>query len=306
VAAGAEMLIAALPPAGEYPSLAASSVMLGAVYVPVALSWTLIFRATKVLNFATGQFLLLGTFLYYALAAEFHWPLYAALLGSLVVIAALGAICYALLLRPLTGLDLFGPVILMLGVGIVITNVTAIIWGPSNRILPNVFTDRNYHLPGGIVLDTIRIGAFIIALVSIAFLLIILRYTRLGVQMKAAAEHPTLASQAGIRISVIYMIGWAVACFLGTLAGITYAYTNILGAPLADNVGNLGIAPALIGGLGSVPGAIVGGILVGFAETFGTAFFGGAAADAVVWVILLCILIFRPQGILGTPLVERV
>ena len=124
--------------------------------------------------------------------------------------------------------------------------------------------------------------------------------------MKAAAEHPTLASQSGIRISVIYAVGWAVACILGTLAGITYAYTNILGAPLATEVGNLGIAPALIGGLGSVPGAIVGGLLVGFAETLGTAFFGGAAADAVVWVILLCILIFRPQGILGTPLVERV
>jgi branched-subunit amino acid ABC-type transport system permease component len=299
-------MIAGLPPLGEYPSLAASSVMLAAVYVPVSLSWTLIFRATKVLNFATGQFLLLGTYLYYALIAEFHWPLYGALLGSLVVIAGLGALCYALLLRPLTGLGLFGPVILLLGVGIVITNVTAIIWGPSNRILPDFFTDHNYHLPGGIVVDTVSIGTFVVALISIAFLLFTLRYTQLGVQMKAAAEHPTLASQSGIRISVIYAIAWAVACILGTLAGITYAYTNILGAPLADNVGNLGIAPALIGGLGSVPGAIVGGILVGFAETFGTAFFGGAAADAVVWLILLCVLIFRPQGILGTPLVERV
>lgn len=300
------MSIAGLPPLGEYPSLAASSIMLAAVYVPVALSWTLIFRATKVLNFATGQFLLLGTYFYYAMAGQFHWPWYEALPGSLVAIAALGAICYATLLRPLTGLDLFGPVILMLGVGIVITNVTAVIWGPSNLILPEVFTDHNYHLPGGIVLDTIRIAAFVIALLCIAFLLLILRYTRLGVLMKAAAEHPTLASQSGIRISVIYAVGWAVACILGTLAGITYAYTNILGAPLATEVGNLGIAPALIGGLGSVPGAIVGGLLVGFAETLGTAFFGGAAADAVVWVILLCILIFRPQGILGTPLVERV
>ena len=300
------MSIAGLPPLGEYPSLAASSIILAAVYVPVSLSWTLIFRATKVLNFATGQFLLLGTFIYYAMAGQFHWPWYEAILGSLVAIAGLGVICYVTLLRPLTGLDLFGPVILLLGVGIVITNVTAIIWGPSNRILPEVFTDHEYHLPGGVVIDTIRGGAFVIALLCIAFLLIILRYTRLGVLMKAAAEQPTLASQSGIRIGVVYAIGWAVACGLGTVAGIAYAYTNILGAPLATEVGDLGIAPALIGGLGSVPGAIVGGLLVGFAETFGTAFFGGAAADAVVWLILLCILIFRPQGILGTPLVERV
>lgn len=300
------MSIAGLPPLGEYPSLTASSIILAAVYVPVSLSWTLIFRATKVLNFATGQFLLLGTFIYYAMAGQFHWPWYEALLGSLVAIAGLGAICYVTLLRPLTGLDLFGPVILLLGVGIVITNVTAVVWGPSNRILPEVFTDHEYHLPGGIVIDTIRGAAFVIALLCIAFLLVILRYTRLGVLMKAAAEQPTLASQSGIRIGVVYAIGWAVACGLGTLAGITYAYTNILGAPLATEVGDLGIAPALIGGLGSVPGAIVGGLLVGFAETFGTAFFGGAAADAVVWLILLCILIFRPQGILGTPLVERV
>lgn len=102
------MSVAGLPPLGEYPSLAASSIMLAAVYVPVALSWTLIFRATKVLNFATGQFLLLGTYLYYTMAGEFHWPWYEALPGSLVAIAALGAICYATLLRPLTGLDLFG------------------------------------------------------------------------------------------------------------------------------------------------------------------------------------------------------
>ena len=300
------MSIAGLPPLGEYPSLATSSIILAAVYIPVTLSWTLIFKATRVLNFATGQFLLLGTFIYYAMAAQFRWPWYAALLGSLVAIASLGAICYATLLRPLTGLDIFGPVILLLGVGIVLTNVTAIIWGPSNRILPEVFTDHEYHLPGGIVIDTIRIAAFVVALLCIAFLLFILRYTRLGVLMKAAAEQPILASQSGIRIGVVYAIGWAVACGLGTLAGIAYAYTNILGAPLASEVGDLGIAPALIGGLGSVPGAIVGGLLVGFAETFGTAFFGGAAADAVVWLILLCVLIFRPQGILGTPLVERV
>lgn len=301
-----ELLAIGAVPSSEFPSLAVNSLALGAVYVPISLAWTIVFKSTRVLNFATGQFLLLGTYLYYALASQMHLPLYAALLGSLALSAIFGAACYTLFIRPLTGLELFGPVILTLGLAIVITNVAAIIWGPANLLLPKIFTDHTYHLGSGIVIDTIKIAAFVVALVAIVVLLVLLTYTRVGVQMKAAAEQPLLASQSGIRISVLFAVGWAIASLLGTIAGITYGYSNILGPPLADAVGNLGVAPAIIGGLDSVPGAILGGLLVAFLETFGTAYLGASAASAVVWLILLLALIVRPRGILGTPLVERV
>jgi branched-chain amino acid transport system permease protein len=286
--------------------LLVDSISVAGVYALSALSWVLLYRTTRLLNLATGQLLLLGTYLFVWFASQLGWPVPLGVLASAVLIAAIGAGIYYVLLRRLAGQGEFVIVILTLGLAAIVTSLTTLIWGNSDRILPTFITNRLYRLPFHAVITINDICVAVLAVVLIGIATLLIDHLPIGLSMRAAAEHPVLASQTGIRVNRVLALGWALSLVAATLSGIAFSYVNVLSPGISEDLGLLGLAPAFIGGLDSIPGALVGGVVVALFQTFGGAWLGGASQDAVAWVLMLVFLLVRPQGILGSKRVERV
>jgi branched-subunit amino acid ABC-type transport system permease component len=143
-----------------------------------------------------------------------------------------------------------------------------------------------------------------IVLVAIASLLI--DHLPFGLAMRAAAENPVLASQTGIRVGRVLALGWALSLVAATLSGIAYSYVNVLSPDISEQLGLLGLAPAFIGGLDSIPGVLLGGLIVALCQSFAGAYISATSQEAVAWVLMLLFLLLRPQGLLGSKRIERV
>jgi branched-chain amino acid transport system permease protein len=285
-------------------SLALSSLVLAGTYALLALAWVVIFRATGVLNFATGELMSLGAYYFYTFSSTVHWPFFVALFAALLSSALTAALIYAAIIRPLTGHPVFAPVLATIGLAIVIDAVLSISYGASLHNLPAPVSDRTYGLFGasisryGLITD----GVAVFAAVALT---VFYRYSRAGLQMRAGSESPLLASQSGVRINWLFGLSWALGGVIAALGGIAYGYTNVVSLSVSQ-IGLVGIAPALIGGFDSVVGALIGGVVVAFVETYGVHWLGGAADQPVIFAVLLVFLLARPSGILGQSQVRRV
>lgn len=281
------------------------SMVLSAVYALVSLSWVFVYRATGILNFATAPFILLGAYVFYWLTIDAGLSFVPSLLGALFIVAVLGALVYLVLLRPLAGQPMFSQIAVTMGLTIVMMSFIAITWSGKTHTLPDPIRSQIYELPGSIRITTFGLCAMAAALATVLGTMAALKFSRIGIQMRATAEHPLLASQRGIRISVIFALAFAVAAATAALAGISTAHVLVLSPALAA-LGLRGLAPALIGGFDSVGGTIVGAIIVAFIETIAVTAFGGGVRDAAVFVTLLLALAIRPYGIFGRPEIRRV
>jgi branched-chain amino acid transport system permease protein len=145
----------------------------------------------------------------------------------------------------------------------------------------------------------------ILAVVLVVLLVLFMRYTNFGIQMRAAAEDPGLSARTGIRVSRIMLLSWAIAGMVTAVGGISYGYTNVI-SPQASQLGIRGIAPALVGGFESVGGTLAGSLIVAVAEVTAVKYLGGAAGNGAVFGILLLFVLFRPRGLFGTSSSRRV
>jgi branched-chain amino acid transport system permease protein len=290
---------------GEIPDLFISSLVLAGSYTLLGLSWVITFRATRVLNVAVGQFMALGAFVFFALFVQLRLPFLIALALALLILAAFAGGTFHFFVRPLHGQPHFVVVVLTIGWAIIIGGAISIIWGQDLRPLPLPVVNQNYTLPLGAHLSTYGVGTVIAAVSLSTALILFFQFSRLGIRMRAAAELPVLASQSGVNITILFFIAWALAGVATALAGISYGYTNVV-SPAIATVGLRGLTPALIGGFESIPGTILGAILVAFIQVIGVRILGGDADDAVVSAVLLFFLMVRPYGILGQAEVRRV
>lgn len=288
-----------------YADILVNSIDLAAIYLLLSLGWVIVYRATGILNFAYGQFVMVGAYLYYELVVVAHLPWWIALLLALGLGAALSAAAFLGLLRPVTGQPLFAQVVLTMGLAVVISSVASMIWGPNAYVLPQPFTNHTYHLFAGATITLLDIGTAAIAVAAVVALLALMDKTRLGVHMRASAESPLLASQGGINVAFIAALSWALAGILCTLGGIAYSQQSLVSSGVSD-IGLIGIAPALLGGLDSIKGALVGSIVVALAQNFGVLWFGGNAGNVSVYVVILLVLLVRPTGMFGEREVRRV
>lgn len=287
------------------PDVIVSSLVLAGTYALVALGWVFIFRATGILNFATGQFLVLGCYFFFWTSVQLSLPFWLALPIALVLIAALGALVYLATLKPLAGQPLFSPIMVTLGLSIVMTSAMTIIWGAQSRVLEPPIENKTYRLPGDAVITTFGLATVVTALVVYALVMAFLRLSKRGIQMRATAENPLLASQRGINVDVIFVIAFGVAVAAAALAGLSFSYSNVL-APTAVALGLRGLAPALIGGMDSIGGALIGSVIVAFIETAAVTQFGGDIKDMAAFLVLFVALAIRPHGLFGTPEIRRV
>jgi branched-chain amino acid transport system permease protein len=282
-------------------SAVGSSVGDMALYSFIALAWVVIYRTTKVLNFATGEFLVIGGFL----AAEIvpsHEVL--SILGSVLIVGTLGTLTYVLLIRPFDGRPEWEPVIVSMGLAFVLDGVIAIVWGNSTASLPAPVTGGLGRL-GFTPITWLTLSAVLIVLIILVLLLAFLNRSRTGIRLRAAAEAPVLAEQSAVRLSRMFVIGWAASAALAALAGIYYAFSNNV-IPSSTNLAILGITPVLLGGLDSLVGAVVGSVITALALNIATLYWGDSSQQAVSGALVLLELIVRPTGLFGSKRVARV
>jgi branched-chain amino acid transport system permease protein len=180
------------------------------------------------------------------------------------------------------------------------------IWGSNDRVMPATISNRTYHLPLGATITTYDIIVIAAAIVLVGIASLFIDHLPFGLSMRAAAENPVLASQTGIRVGRVLAAGWALSLVAATLSGIAYSYVNVLSPGISEQLGLLGLAPAFVGGLDSIPGALVGGLIVALCQTFAGSYISAGSQDAVAWILMLIFLLLRPQGLLGSKRIERV
>jgi branched-chain amino acid transport system permease protein len=277
-------------------------ITLGGTYALVSLGLVLMFRGTGMFNFAYGQFMLLPAYFVARWQAE-GVSIWIAGPGGLLMIAVLGAVFYRTVLQRTVGLALFMPVIATLGFAAVLDGVIGILFGSAEYVLTLPVPSGIIQV-GGAGADKgqilIAIGGLAIA-VAIA---VVLRVTNFGIRVKAAGQDPVLASQGGINVTWLFVGTWAVASALAGLAGIIYGSENVVNSGMVMVL--FGVLPAImLGGIDSVMGAVVGGVLIALLQGFTSAFLGGDLVNIATYAVLVAVILFRPQGLFGTRHVTR-
>jgi branched-chain amino acid transport system permease protein len=305
------------------PQQIATGILNGGIIALIALGIVLIFKSSEVFNFAQGQLVMVGAYVtwWFAGGSEsgteiFNLPLWAAVLLAVIVMAFLGLLIERLALRPMTGQPLLSIVLMTLGLAAFLDGMTALTFGiaPKNNF-PAPFSPSDVFripFPGAfndtIILKKTLVAAFIVAMLATVAFMLFFRLTRTGLAMRATAEDHELARSVGIKVQRVFGLSWAIAGIIATLGGVLLA--SQVGVSLSLSTVVLVAFPAvLLGGLDSFPGAIVGGIIIGLVAALAQAskvIEVRNAAEIVPYVLLLIVLIIRPEGLFGQKRIERI
>jgi branched-chain amino acid transport system permease protein len=284
--------------------LSFNGLAIGCVYALVALGMIIVYEATGVVNFATGQFVMVGTFVAASAVIGTKLPLLPAYAGALVAMGLFGVAFFFSVFKPLQRHSIVTIIIGTVAIGILMQNVALVIWGPLPVRTPSPFGSASVPLFGA------RISAhwlFVIAvtLVLVAGLYALLFRTPIGERMRAVAQDAEAARLMGIRVSRIYALTWVIAAVLAGVAGVLLGPIWLPDVNMGDAVALKAFAAAIIGGFGSVPGAIIGGILVGLTEMLSARYISSTYKELIVFALMVGFLLAYPQGIFGERVGER-
>jgi branched-chain amino acid transport system permease protein len=278
----------------------------GAIYAAVALSLVLIWRATRILNFAQAGMLMLTTFIAWTLIDK-GAPY---IVGFVVALAAglvLGAVVERVVVRPVEGGPPLNAVIVTLGLLVLIEAVAGMIWGGNPKSFPPAFSIQGYKIAGHAVLfSPFDLFTVIVVAVLLVALLLLFRRTSLGLQMRASAFAPEVSRLLGVRVGRMFTAGWALASLAGSLAGLLVAPAVFVAPSNFDAVLVFGFTAAVLGGLESPPGAVVGGVVLGLALSYVSGYAGASTVTLGALVILVAVLMVRPTGLFGEAAERRV
>jgi branched-chain amino acid transport system permease protein len=295
-------------PVVEFLQFTLSGVSFGMIYAAVALSLVLIWRGTRLLNYAQGGMAMITT--YIAIEVIYHTGSY--WVGFAVALVAgilLGAVCQLTIIRPTMNKPPLNGVIVTIGLLVLLEGLAGIFFGGQFRSFPTAFSVTGLKV-GGTPLGVSRYDIFVAAAVLLATLALALafRYTSAGLRMRAAAFNATIARLSGIRVARVLTVGWALAGLLGALAGVLVSPSTFLYPNSMDTIFVYGFTAAVIGGLDSPVGAVTGGLLLGLALSYAGGYLpsGASLVPVVALGILVLVLMVRPDGLFSATKVRRV
>jgi branched-chain amino acid transport system permease protein len=279
----------------------------GALYALVALGIVLIYRSTRVLNFAHGDIATVATFVAFSLLSR-SYSFGVALAGSLLTGALIGVVFYFGVLVPAQrqGANLLGMVILTLGLSLIIQGVVVYVWGAEPASLPFPISATRTYTVGTVVVSQLALATLAAGVAGSGLLYLLVQRTRLGLAMRATSENVMAAQTLGIPTRLVLGVSWAAASALGVIAGVFLAPALLLDPFFMLDPFLKGFAAAVLGGLNSLPGAVVGALLLGVAESLTGAYFTIAFKNTLAFVVIIVVLLVRPEGLLGREVKERV
>jgi branched-chain amino acid transport system permease protein len=289
---------------------------LGAIYAVVAVALVLIFKATTLINFAQGELAMFGAFVAYVISVEQGVSIWLAIPMAMIVSAVLGATVERVLIRPFDSSNPLPVVLITLGLFLILNAVAGEVWNYQPRAFPSLFPDGadDFFSIGGARLFYDGVGTWAMLGLMLFALWIVLSKTKIGLAFRAVSSNTESSSLVGIKTGRTLMFGWALACAFGTLGASLVAPRLFLQPNMMSTLLIFSFAAAALGGLDSLPGAALGGVIIGLIQSLLVGYLGDwepldflrNLSLAVAFVVILIVLTFKPSGLFGTSRVERV
>jgi branched-chain amino acid transport system permease protein len=275
----------------------------GGIYASLALALVMIYRSTHHVNFAQGEMAMFSTFIASMLITA-GWPYWAAFFATVAIAFAMGAGIEAVLVRRLRNAPVLAIVVVFVALLVILHSLAGWLFGYAIRPFPSPFAEA--AVAGGL-LSPHQLGAIGVTLLMLALVYVFFRYSPLGLQMRATAENPTSSRLVGVRVNRMLALGWGLAGAIGAVAGMMIAPVVFLDVHMMSGVLLYAFAAAVLGGIGSAPGAVVGGFIVGVLENLlGTYVVGAELKLSVALVLIIVVLVAKPSGLFGKAVMVRV
>ena len=280
--------------------------MAGMLYSLVALGFVLIYKATETVSFAQGELMMLGAFGGLAAMTFFGFPYWLSVLSTLAGMALFGVLLERLVIRPILGQPAFSVVMLTIGIGYMMRGLITMIptIGTETHTLPVPYKDQVWNT-AGLVLNVEQMMVIAVTAVLCVLLYLLFRYSKLGIAMQAASQNQLAAYYMGIPVKQLNGIAWGLAAAVAAVAGLLLAPITFVHA----NMGFIGLKAmpaAVVGGFGSLPGAIVGGLTIGIVESLSGFYLPDGFKDTAAYVVVLIMLVVKPNGLFGEKLRKKV
>jgi branched-chain amino acid transport system permease protein len=282
---------------------------LGMVYALIAIGLVIILKCSEVFNIAQGHIVLVGGYLGYTFLVPFGLPLWGAIGLAIAVGIIMGLVIERLVLRPLVGQPVLAVIMMTIALATVLEGLVTLIWGGEYKAYHGVLPTVALNV-GEISIPSETSIGLIVSVIAVVLLLLLFRYTKIGLAMRATAEDLHVVQSLGIKATTVYAVSWVIACVVAVIGGILLGGVSGVMTPLAD-IGLKAFAVVLLGGANSIGGAILAGIILGVLENIAAGYLdpllpGGGLAHVFPFIVMIIVLIFRPYGLFGLVRIERI
>lgn len=290
--------------------LIVSGFSLGMVYALIAIGFVIILKCSKAFNIAQGHFVMIGGYLGFTFLVTFHLPVWASLLAAIAVAIVMGLLIERLTLRPLIGQPVLAVIMMTIALATVFEGLATLIWGGEYKAYHGVLPTITLRI-GEISVPPEMLIGIMVSIVTVAILMLLFRYTKSGLAMRATAEDEQVVQSAGIRVTTVYALSWVIACVVGVISGIILGGVSGVMVGMSQ-VGLKAFAVVLLGGVNSIGGAIIAGITLGMLENIAAGYLdpllpaGGGLANIFPFIVIIIVLVFRPHGLFGLVEIERI
>ena len=284
-----------------------NGISLGSVYAIIALGYTMVYGIAKMLNFAHGDVIMVGGYVAFCSISYLGWPPILAVLASVVVCTILGIVIECLAYKPLRNATSLAVLITAIGVSYFLQNAALLIWTSNTKVFPNMFAGMAPIQLGGTQIAPVTLITVLANIVIMVALTLFTSRTKMGKAMRAVSEDKGAATLMGINVNRTISMTFAIGSGLAAIAGVLLctAYPTLMPTTGAMP-GIKAFTAAVFGGIGSIPGAMLGGVLLGVIEIFGKAYISTQLSDAIVFAVLIIVLLVKPTGLLGHKVREKV
>ncbi len=283
---------------------------LGSVYAIIALGYTMVYGISKMLNFAHGDVIMVGAYISFCATAYLNMPVWVSVIMAMVVCTALGILIEGLAYRPLRGTGSLAVLITAIGVSYFLQNAALLIWGSAPKVFTSVFSSFGQSISlfdGELTVTWEALFTLLAAVIIMVGMTLFTGKTKVGKAMRAVSEDNGAAQLMGINVNSTISMTFAIGSALAAIAGVLLCSSYPALMPTTGAMpGIKAFTAAVFGGIGSIPGAMLGGILIGVIEIFGRAYISSELSDAIVFGVLIIVLLVKPSGLLGKKITEKV
>ena len=289
-----------------FSQLLVNGISLGFLYAISALGFVMIFKASSVLNFAHGELLAIGAFLFLVLSSWAKLPIALAFILTLAGCFVLGFVIERLFLRPLIGEKLIHVIMLTVGLAAMFRGLLLFIFGGDIHDFPRFLPDALTIHWKTIQIPSVYVATFIIGIIFLLLFGFFFKYSSQGIYMRSVADNQSAALSLGVHVRRVFALSWAIASLVAAMSGIVLGVINGINVHELSAIGMKVFPVVILGGLDSIGGAIVGGIIIGLVETFTGGYISSSLKEVVPYIVLVFILMIRPYGLFGQVEIERV